>query len=229
MGRLDDFLGHGQQGRIDQHHGDADVLPNRNEGDGQQGRRFLAQPRREVAANAHAIHQRLAHTPQRRQDQLPDEADDDDGQQGGQEDQGAVAALALQTLEAEEGGQQQADGILQQHVDEEKLAVVPHRIPETLRPLRVEQDGGVVGQAGKMVLAALIGRVQAQAQGIGQGQGAEQRVNDQRRGQEHEHVPWESFFHGETPDEEKHRRRGRRQNRATGCRIALLRPVARGG
>ena len=95
VGGLDQLVGDRQQRGIDQHHRDADELPDRDQRDGEECRRFLAQPGREQEAQPEELQEHLGDAPERRQDQLPDEADDHDGQHRRHEDQRAVDGAQL--------------------------------------------------------------------------------------------------------------------------------------
>ena len=91
LGGLDHLVGDRQQRGIDQHHRDADELPDRDQRQrGQRSRPPCPARARtdDFSPTASSIAGRDA--PDRRQDQLPDEADDDEAQDRGDEDRGAV-------------------------------------------------------------------------------------------------------------------------------------------
>ena len=92
-------------------------------------------------AEADRLQRALGDAPQRRQDQVPGEADDHDRQHGRQEDHRAIEALELEPRQAQQTRERDADRVLHQHVDGEEDQVVPGRVPERLRPDRVGRAG----------------------------------------------------------------------------------------
>jgi hypothetical protein len=88
----------------------------------------------------------LGDAPERRENQLPGEADDDDRQHGRHEDQRAVGGAKAKARQAEQGGEHQADGVLHGHVNQEEQAVVPEGVPERNRPGRVGQQRAEIAE-----------------------------------------------------------------------------------
>ncbi len=74
-----------------------------------------------------ALQRAFGDAPQRRQDEVPGEADDHHREHRRQEDDGAVERLQLQAGQAEQARQRDADRILHRHVDGEEHEVVAQR------------------------------------------------------------------------------------------------------
>src|SRR5208282_1604678 len=92
-GGVRELLGDVEQRRIDQHHRDANELPDGNQRKRNQRGRWQPEPGREPASQAYRLEGALRDAPERRQDQIPGKADDDDGQHRRQKDDGAVERL----------------------------------------------------------------------------------------------------------------------------------------
>ena len=140
LGRLDHLVGDVEQGGVDQHHRDADILPDRDQGQGGERVLLLAEPGREQPLQADRTQHRRRHAPDRAQDQLPGEADDHHRQHGRHEDGGAVEGPARQVRHRQDRRERHADRVLHQHVDHEEVEIVPERVPELAGPALVEEQ-----------------------------------------------------------------------------------------
>jgi hypothetical protein len=129
--------------------------------------------------------------PQGTQDQPPDEADQDDGEHRRKEQQRAEHRLEAGDLRAEQGGQQQPERVLHQHVDGEEHEVVPDRVPQEGRPVHVARQPLVVAEADEREGPIGQGSEGAEPQRVQQREDHERRVHQRRRRQEHDHVPGE--------------------------------------
>ena len=98
-----------QKRRVDEHHRDADELPDRNERDGDEGRSLLPEEGREIAPEPHRAHDGLGDAPEGVEHQLPDEADDDDGQHRRQKQERPVDAAAGKMGKAQQHGEPEPD------------------------------------------------------------------------------------------------------------------------
>ena len=143
---------------------------------------FLAEPRREQALQPDEVEQVRRDAPERRQDQLPDEADDDEGQDRRHEDRRAVEGAEAQLRAGQQRGQQHADRVLHQHVDDEEPEIVPERVPEAGRPARVAEQRAEIVEADEDRL--LVDDVEQR-----QLQRAEQRQDHDSRIDEHAPAP----------------------------------------
>jgi hypothetical protein len=81
-------------------------------------------------AEADRVQHRGGDAPDRREDQLPGEADDHEGEDRRHEDRRAVERREAQPRMREDRGQRDADGVLHQHVDQEEPEIVAERVPE---------------------------------------------------------------------------------------------------
>ena len=133
---VNQILGNVEQRGVDQHHRDADELPDGDQRQGDERGRRQAEPGREQRAEADRLQRALGDAPERRQDEVPGEADDDDRQHRRQEDQRAIEAAQPQVRQAQQPRQRDADRVLHQHVHDEEFQVVPAGVPERPRPDR---------------------------------------------------------------------------------------------
>ena len=110
------------------------------------------------ASQAHRLQRAFGDAPQRRQDQVPGEADDDHRQHGRQEDDRAIEPLELEARQAQEPCERDADRVLHRHVHGEENQIVPGRVPKRLRPDRVGQQRDEIGEADEMNRRPLLSR-----------------------------------------------------------------------
>ena len=128
----------------------------------------------------------LGDAPERAQDQLPDETDDDDREHGRQEDEGAIDVAPEEPRQAQHGGQRDADDVLHRHMDGEEDQIVDQRVAELVGPDRMGQQVDEVLEPREMRDAGLVLAVEGVADGVEQGIDREERVDEGRRRQEHQ-------------------------------------------
>src|SRR5882724_2060689 len=110
--------------RIDQHHRNADELPDRNEGQGYERARFQAEPRSEQGTQPYGLQGARGYAPQRGEDQVPGESNDDNREHRRQEHDGAIETLKLQARQAQQSCERDADRVLHAHVHGEEDQIV---------------------------------------------------------------------------------------------------------
>ena len=142
------------------------------------------------ALQAHRVEQARGDAPERRQDQLPGEADDHEAEDRGDEDRRAVERGEPQARRGEQRREQDADRVLHQHMDQEEPGVVAERVPEARRPARIAEEGAEVAEA-RRTLRPLDAAEEREVQRREQRHDHDRGVDRDRGRQEHQDMPAE--------------------------------------